>query len=336
MRKTLFLTLLLAFVSAWVGCGDSTHSLVPTSQLAFVRASAGSSALSASIHHSAELSGLRANARRPIAGPGLKPYLNTIASGTDSIVVMKNDGTGEAVVANQAGRFYAVQLSLDGKKGVATAEDENGILQVFIADMTNLKNANPLQLTTDAADHYAPQISPDNKTVIFIKYNITAGNYQAYTIKASGGTETLISTPSVDVNTPSYTPDGKSIVFEDDNLDTINMMKTDGTGMKTITNAGGTAYFDQFPSVSPDGAKIVFSRYGKETATAGEDIYIANIDGSNVKQLTNTGATADSWDPMFVRNKVAFVYMGDIYAMNTDGTGVKDISNDPNNEYFNQ
>jgi Tol biopolymer transport system component len=104
--------------------------------------------------------------------------------------------------------------------------------------------------------------------------------------------------------------------------------------MQTLTNAGGTAYFDEFPSVSPDGKKIVFSRYGKGTQTPGEDVYIVNIDGTNLKQLTNSGATADSWDPLFVNNKIAYVFNGDIYSMNVDGTNAKDISNNPADEFF--
>ncbi len=336
MRKIFFLTLMLMLVAAWVGCGDSTHAVVPTSQLAFIRSSGVGAGLAASMHHSLELGSLRAQpyAQKPVTGPGLKPYLNTIANGSDSIVLMKNDGTGENVVSPQGGIFWAVQLSPDGTRGVGTAEDQNGYQQVFVADMKNLQNSNPLQLTNDAENHYVPQISPDNRTVIFVKYDSAGGMGQAYTIPASGGTETLISTPTVDVWTPSYTPDGSKIVFEDDILDTINIMSTNGTGMKVLTNPGGTAYFDGFPSVSPNGKKLVFSRYGKGTQTAGEDVYIANIDGTGVTQLTTTGATTDSWDPMFVNTKIVFVYNGDIYSMNYDGTKLKDISNNSADEYF--
>ena len=271
---------------------------------------------------------------------GLQPYAYTIANGTDSIVVMKDDGTGQTVVANQAGYFYSVQLSLDGKKGVVSAEDENGYLQIFVANMANLQNGNPLQLTTDATDHYVPQLSPDDNTVVFVKYD-SAGIGRAYTVPAGGGTQTMISTPdTIDVWTPSYTPDGKKIVYEDDNLDCINMMNLDGTGMTTLTNAGGTEYFDEFPSVSPDGTKLVFSRYGKATPTTSEDVYIANIDGSNVTQLTNSGTAGEAWDPMFVNNKIVFVYYSfatsdnDIYNMNFDGSAAKDLTNNSQDEYF--
>lgn len=338
MRKALLVTLLLVFVAGWVGCGDSTHAtpLAPTSQLAFVRSSGGSG-LAASMRHSIEMGSLRAQPMvgKPVAGGGLKPYL--IASGSDSIVLMKNDGTGETLVTDQGGVFYAVQLSLDGKKGVGIAEDENGYQQVFIADVTNLSNSNPLQLTSDAENHFVPQISPDNKKVIFVKYD-SSGNPKAYTIPASGGTETLISTPSgVGVWTPSFTPDGTKIVFEEETDDTISIMNTDGTNIQTLTNAD-QAHLDEFPSVSPDGKLIVFSRYGG--TLSGEEIFSVSINGSGLKQLTTTGETGDSWDPMFVNNKIVFVYesygtsRGDIFAMNFDGTSVKDISNNAADEYF--
>lgn len=335
MRKLIYLSFLLVLIFSWSGCGDSTHKFAPTSQLAFVRTASGGG-MAVAMRHSIEMGGPRAQAMaRKSVGAGLKPYL--IASGSDSIVLMNNDGTGEAVVTDQGGTFYAVQLSLDGKKGVGIAEDENYNQQVFIADMSNLSNSNPLQLTTDSEDHYVPQISPDNKTVIFVKYD-SDGNERAYTVPASGGAETLIPTPaSVGVWTPSYTPDGKNIVFEEEVNDTINIMNTDGTGIKVLTNADG-AYLDEYPSVSPDGKTVVFSRYGGELA--GEEIFKANIDGTGLKQLTTTGTTGDSWDPQFVNNKIVFVlesyatHTGDIYNMNFDGTGVKDISNNAADEFF--
>ncbi len=315
MRKALFLTLLLALAAISAGCGDSTHSLVPTSNLAFVRGSAGTAA----VHQFAQAGTIHKHAFDS------KPLSTGIAPGSESVVMMKNDGTGETVLSiqnNSTGNFGAVQLSLDGKMGVGTAVDENGYLQIYVANMANPKNMKAVQLTTDAENHHVPQLSPNNKTVLFFKYNATNGNYQAYTIKASGGAETLISTPSVGVVTPTYTPDGLKIVFEEENNDTIDIMNADGTGINVLTNGQG-AYFDELPSVSPDGKTIAFSRWGA-TETGGENIYTVNINGTNLKQLTTTGT---AWDPLFVNSKIAYVSGGDIYSMNLDGTSQKNLTN---------
>ncbi len=313
MRNVVFISLLLLFVAAGIGCGDSTHSMVPTSQLAFVRSSGSGSAVA----HSAGTARVRDFDTGPLP--------STIASGNESVVMMKNDGTGETILSIQnttTGNFGAVQLSLDGKMGVGSAVDANGYLQIYVANMANPKNLKATQLTTDAENHHVPQLSPDNQTILFMKYNSTAATYQAYTIKASGGAETLISTPTVGVLFPTYTPDGKKIVFEAQHNDTINIMNADGTGIKILTNGQGN-YYDELPSISPDGKTIAFSRWGA-SETGGEDIYTINIDGTNLKQLTTTG---NAWDPLFVNNKIAYVANGDIYSMNLDGSGQKNLTN---------
>jgi len=58
MRKALLLTFLLFLAAAWVGCGESTHTVTPTSQVAFIRAASGGAL--AYNHQSRELRGLRA------------------------------------------------------------------------------------------------------------------------------------------------------------------------------------------------------------------------------------------------------------------------------------
>ncbi len=320
MRKALFVTLLLLLGAAWVGCGDSTHSLVPTSQLLFVRSNGSGAAVA---HHSGTTR---------VHDFGTQPRPSSVAGGSENIMMMKNDGTSETMLSfkgQTSGTFGAVQLSMDGKLGVGTALDNNGYLQVFVASMADLTNIQIVQLTSDLQDHHVPQLSPDNKTVVFVKYNSTAGNYQAYTIKVSGGTQTLISTPSVDVIFPTYTPDGKKIVFDDDNNETIDIMNADGTNLKVLTNGQGL-YYDELPSVSMDGKTIAFSRWAA-SETGGENIYTVNIDGTNLKQLTTTG---NAWDPLFVNNKIAYVSSGDIYSMNLDGSSQKNLTNDTSYEDF--
>jgi len=256
------------------------------------------------------------------------------APGSDSVIMMKNDGTGEAALVSQGGWFEAVQLSLDGKKGVGTVEDMNGYYQVFYVDLSNLSNLNPVQLTTDLEDHYTPQISPDGSKVIFVKD--VSGMPQAFTVSVNGGAETQIAVPTgVYVNFPTYTPDGNKIVFEEEENDTIDIMNADGSGVTVLTNQGGI-YFDEFPSVSADGKTIAFSRYPVDDSS-GENIFAVNIDGSNIRQLTTDGL---SWDPLFANDKVVFVsyrdqsYGNQIYAMKPDGTTQTRLTTTNTDDYF--
>lgn len=339
MRKvlvTLAVLLLIAFLS---GCGDSkTKATTPpantiTSTLAFVSFTPppGTVALA---RHGETKGSLQRHGHIRSSG-GLRPWSADIDPGPTSVMLMKNDGTNLTTVANQAGWFESVQLSLDGTEGAFTADSTstNGTFaQAFMAEMTTAPNYVIQQLTSDAEGHWMAQVSPDGKQIVFTKYNSAVGEDQAYLMSTSGGPETAIPTPdTLDVLAPTFTPDGKSIVFEDCNVDSINKINIDGTGMVVLNNASGQ-YLDDLPSVSPDGSKVVFIQNNEQ----GDNVYIMDISGQNVQQLTIDGT---AWDPMFVKDKIVFLswkdnQYGEIYSMNYDGTSLQRLTNNNSYEWF--
>jgi len=337
LKKSLFILLFLvvAFAVTLMNCGSDTHPAAISSQFAFIQPSttgsvAGMSA--AERHFRMEHPGAWLAIRNKHSGKGLKPWTNTIQNGGDNIVLMNNDGSGQAVVANQAGWFDAVQEGYDGKRGIVSAQDSSGNYQLFYVDLKNQKNPVVTQITTVVEDRWSPQISWDGKQVVFVA-NLNGEGGRAYLMSASGGTETEIPT-TFWVSTPSFTPNGK-ILFEQEDNDSIAIMNTDGSGFTQLTNPDHT-YFDEYPGASPDGKTMVFARYPANDS-GGEDIWIANIDGTNQKQLTTDGT---SWDPMFVNNKIVFLSARDnvggleVYSMNVDGSNQMRLTNDTVSEYF--
>ncbi len=320
---------LVAFAIVLVNCGNDSHPISATSQFAFIRpAPAGGAAISPVLRHfQMEHRQAVSGTHRLSRGAGLKPMAVDVGPGTDSVVLMNNDGTGEQVIANQAGWFEAVQLGYDGKRGVASAEDLNGYLQVYYVDLTDKNNPTARQLTSDNADHWGAQISWDGKMAVFTKYVQSAGTWQLVTVPTSGGTEKVIPT-SFEANYPTFAPNG-NIVFENDDTDTIVMIKADGSGLTTITSETDTEHSDWAPSVSPDGKTVVLSRMG--------DIYSVSISGGAVKQLTTNG---ESWDPMVVKDKIVYLSWpasassDEIFSMNMDGGNQKQLTTNSLNEYF--
>lgn len=321
-----------------VSCSDSNHILptpapkpqVLTNQFAFIRELAATSSVSR-MGEARGVPRLRAS-RRPNSALGLRPWTVTIDQGTDSVVLMNNDGTGEVVVSPQGGWFHGIQLNLYGDKAVLTADvTVNGLTteQILLATKVGTSSYNITQLTSDPEDHFTPQLSFDGTQVIFTKHNTVIGQDQAYVMSTNGGAETVVPTPdTMDVVTPIFTADGKGMIFEDCTLDSINMVKLDGTGMTVLDNADGNSQDDQ-PSLSADGKLIAFLHEG--------DVYTMDLNGQNLKQLTTDGMSAD---PMFVNNKIVFVSWRDqangwqIYSMNIDGTAQTRLTNNSNNEWF--
>ncbi len=77
----------------------------------------------------------------------------------------------------------------------------------------------------------------------------------------------------------------------------------DGTAPSTLenlTNNASQGVTNAFPDVSPDGTRVVFSRKASLAKDATYDLYLMNIDGTGVVQLTNTPNFDEyrpSWSP---------------------------------------
>lgn len=148
----------------------------------------------------------------------------------------------------------------------------------------------------------------------------------------------------------TVSPDGKKIVFtstRNGDLD-LYVMDIDGKNVKQITNQLG---YDGGAFFSPDSKKLVF-RASRPTsdedvkeykenlaknlvAPTNMEIYTANVDGSDLKQITHLGKA--NWAPYFhpSGNKIIFAsnhhsqrgYDFQLYMINLDGTGLEQITN---------
>lgn len=149
----------------------------------------------------------------------------------------------------------------------------------------------------------------------------------------------------------TVSPRGDKIVFTSDRSGDLELwtMNIDGSDQRQVTNQLG---YDGGAFFSPDGKKLVFrasrpltdsaqSEY-KELLAQGlvapttMEIYTCNVDGSDLKQITNLGKA--NWAPYFHPNgkKILFSsnhksqrgYDFHIYMMNIDGTGIEQITSE--------
>lgn len=115
----------------------------------------------------------------------------------------------------------------------------------------------------------------------------------------------------------------------------IWVMESDGSNARVVTDppqAGqwGRAnlpFGDYDPRLSPDGSKVVFSRLISDESVHGNyDLYLMNLDGSNLINLTNTGYSQglSSWSSkgdkiLYILSAKGEQGLYDLYSIKADG-----------------
>ena len=138
-----------------------------------------------------------------------------------------------------------------------------------------------------------PVFSPDGKHLAFVRE--IDGQKDVFVCEADGKGEVNISKlPSKDTQ-PTFTPNGRIVWLSDrDNSSNLYVARLNGSDQKLIPlPSGEISTFD----VSPKGNKIAFSLRASGTW----DIYLMDIDGSDVRQITQNPKWNDR-DPIFTLN----------------------------------
>jgi Tol biopolymer transport system component len=122
----------------------------------------------------------------------------------------------------------------------------------------------------------------------------------------------------------------------------IWIMESDGTNANALTNpprAGeqGKAnlpFGDYDPRINPNGNTIIFERLENDDSIHGNyNLYMINIDGTDLKQITSTGYTQGlpSWSPtgkeiLFIVTAIHDEGKYDIYKMDAEGGDARNIT----------
>lgn len=155
----------------------------------------------------------------------------------------------------------------------------------------------------------------------------------------------------------TLSPDGSKIVFTSDRSGDLELytMNTDGTDVRQITDSLG---YDGGAFFSPDGSKLVFRasrpRTEEDIATytslleqglvqpTNLEIFVCNIDGSDLRQVTDLGKA--NWAPYFHPSGEKIIFASNhhlpsgrsfnLFMINIDGTGLEQITFDETFDAF--
>src|SRR5215210_759828 len=116
----------------------------------------------------------------------------------------------------------AALLALSGEKARAAFPGKNGKIAYFDRsesggnDIYSMKadGTDRKRLTEDAANDYAPDVSPNGKKIAFASSR--SGSNKIYVMKADGTAVRNLSGSEVGESGPAWSPDGRRIAFEKD------------------------------------------------------------------------------------------------------------------------
>lgn len=199
-------------------------------------------------------------------------------------------------------------------------------------------------LTGAAAKSFDPAYSTDGRRIVFVSERDSDGDAtEIYAMNHDGTSQKRLTYTGEDKESlPAFSPDGAKIVFvistaqpqrnienksgdvpETSNYNgDIYVMNSDGSNRVQLTNNQQT---DNYPTFSPDGAKILFTRNGK--------IWQMNADGTGQAMLYNADSAQS---PSYSPNGQKIVFSASNSTSVTDGNveigrDIFVINADPNN-----
>ena len=214
-----------------------------------------------------------------------------------------------------------------------TKEESNGSSQTYVA---NADLSDQKKVTSGPADNGWSVWKPGGGKLVFESTrndpdpNDSEAINDIYTMNPDG-TGVAKLTHSDDVSdAAAWSPDGEQIVYGSDQRTSawrreIYVMDADGTNVRRLTTLPKEAAVDTAPRFSPDGNRLVFTRYISEEIPIEAALFTVRLDGGGLEQLTpwGNGAGDADWSPD--GTKIVFEAYpspdsyGDIFTIDADG-----------------
>jgi Tol biopolymer transport system component len=203
---------------------------------------------------------------------------------------------------------------------------KGGEIYKMAFDGSNLDTVNIIQLTNDVSDHFFPSWSPRGDTIFYDSDLKNTGlPFQIYKMASDGTGQTIIGDRGIDSiysREPFCTPGNQVLHIRGDKQSThVFTMDPSGGDVKQLTDNISQHIYIHNPRSF--GNKIYYEDYG---------VWMANIDGSGLLQITNSStqgfSIANDGTIAYVNldltdnspNSVIDQTHGVIWLMNPDGT----------------
>ncbi len=241
----------------------------------------------------------------------------------NQICLVNADGSGQRVLTD-GGDYddFFPSITPDGNS-VLFVSTRTGRYQIYEYNLVTQVETQLTHLTSDSA--YAPEASPDDTHIVF--YAIHDGgqfpsDHNLWIAQRDGSNPVQVTNRPGGAWDPVWSPDGTQILFasQQDGFPQLLIIDADGTDARQVTHLTGIRGRNDW---SPDGTLSTY------IGTAWDrDIYTFDLNGENVKQLTDGyGNLAPSFSPdgrwiafMSYRDHPLQDLGCEIYIMRVDGS----------------
>jgi Tol biopolymer transport system component len=219
-------------------------------------------------------------------------YIFAGSPGASNILKIEPSIGKDLYSSETGGGLSSPTWSSDGKRIAFIkmgADKQTWSLIIIPSDGTKCGDKYECLVKFGQGEQYRGGVSWGKENLLTIGYNTSAAP-DVYTIYADGqGARNLTNNPADDI-APVFSPNGAMIAFtsnRDGGQWHIYVMNADGSNVRRLTDGK----MDVTPTFSPDGNWIAFA----STRGGQFDIWMVDIHGGNLTQITKTGGDHPSW-----------------------------------------